>query len=237
MSFSSEEIAKIHVVINSGDIPDFSEKMRDAAKSVSQLQEEIQQTQKDLGILAARGDQNSDNFKVMQSHLSKLQTQLKNTNKEMKYYTESIDINLMSSNQLNARSKVLANTLNALSKEAEPDRWNELNNELIKVRRRMDEVRVGSLGVSDSMDITGISMQQLDVYSRQLKASCELLSNLVSLTDCKQQNVSNKHNNRYLRGVCRIKNPAVMPDFLFALSALKEFQLKIVNGWLPLLLF
>lgn len=170
MSFSSEEIAKIHVVINSGDIPDFSEKMRDAAKSVSQLQEEIQQTQKDLGILAARGDQNTDNFKVMQNHLSKLQTQLKNTNKEMKYYTESIDINLMSSNQLNARSKVLANTLNALSKEAEPDRWNELNDELIKVRRRMDEVRVGTLGVSDSMDITGMSMQQLDVYSRQLKA-------------------------------------------------------------------
>ena len=177
MSFSSEEIAKIHVVINSGDIPDFSEKMRDAAKSVSQLQEEIQQTQKDLGILAARGDQNSENFKIMQKHLSTLQTRLKNTNKEMKYYTESIDINLMSSNQLNARSKVLANTLNALSKEAEPDRWNELNNELIKVRRRMDEVRVGSLGVSDSMDITGMSMQQLDVYSRQLKASCELLSN------------------------------------------------------------
>jgi hypothetical protein len=170
MSFSSEEIANIHVVINSGDIPDFSEKMRDAAKSVSQLQEEIQQTQKDLGILAARGDQNTDNFKVMQNHLSKLQTQLKNTNKEMKYYTESIDINLMSSNQLNARSKVLANTLNALSKEAEPDRWNELNDELIKVRRRMDEVRVGTLGVSDSMDITGMSMQQLDVYSRQLKA-------------------------------------------------------------------
>ena len=170
MSFSSEEIARIHVEINSGDIPDFSEKMRDAAKSVSQLQEEIQQTQKDLGILAARGDQNSDNFKTMQGHLSKLQTQLKNTNKEMKFYTESIDINLMSSNQLNARSKVLANTLNALSKEAEPDRWNELNDELIKVRRRMDEVRVGTLGVSDSMDITGMSMQQLDVYSRQLKA-------------------------------------------------------------------
>ena len=167
MSFSSEEIARIHVEINSGDIPDFSEKMRDAAKSVSQLQEEIQQTQKDLGILAARGDQNSDNFKTMQGHLSKLQTQLKNTNKEMKYYTESIDINLMSSNnkemkyytesidinlmssnQLNARSKVLANTLNSLSKEAEPDRWNELNDELIKVRRRMDEVRVGTLGVS-----------------------------------------------------------------------------------------
>ena len=64
----------------------------------------------------------------------------------------------------------MANTLNALSKEAEPDRWNELNDELIKVRRRMDEVRVGTLGVSDSMDITGMSMQQLDVYSRQLKA-------------------------------------------------------------------
>lgn len=170
MSFSSEEIAKIHVEINSGDIPDFSEKMRDAAKSVSQLQEEIQLTQKDLGILAARGDQNTENFKIMQGHLSKLQTQLKNTNKEMKYYTESIDINLMSSNQLNARSKILANTLNALSKEAEPDRWNELNDELIKVRRRMDEVRVGTLGVSDSMDITGMSMQQLDVYSRQLKS-------------------------------------------------------------------
>lgn len=26
MSFSSEEIAKIHVVINDGDLPDFSEK-------------------------------------------------------------------------------------------------------------------------------------------------------------------------------------------------------------------
>lgn len=170
MSFSSEELARIHVVINDGDIPDFSQKVRDAAKSMSQLQEEIQQTQKDLGILAARGDRNSDNFKVMEKHLSSLKGQLKNVQKETKYYTESIDINLMSSNQLNAKANILKNTLNALSKEANPERWNELNDEFIKVRRRMDEVRVGTLGVSDSMDITGMSMQQLDVYSRQLKA-------------------------------------------------------------------
>ena len=173
MSFSSEEIARIHVEINSGDIPDFSEKMRDAAKSVSRLQEEIQQTQKDLGILAARGDQNSDNFKTMQGHLSKLQTQLKKTNKEMKFYTESMDINLMSSNQLNARSKVLANTLNALSKEAEPDRWNELNDELISCEL-----------LSNFVSLT--DCKQLQFQKILILSSCELLSNFVSLTDCKQ---------------------------------------------------
>ena len=68
-------------------------------------------------------------------------------------------------------------------------------------------------------------------------ASCELLSNFISLTRCKQHDVNNKHNYRYLHGVCRIENPAVMSDFLFALSALKEFQLKIFNGWFTFLLF
>ena len=200
MSFSSEEIARIHVEINSGDIPDFSEKMRDAAKSVSRLQEEIQQTQKDLGILAARGDQNSDNFKTMQGHLSKLQTQLKKTNKEMKFYTESMDINLMSSNQLNARSKVLANTLNALSKEAEPDRWNELNDELISCELLSNFVSLtdckqpaahagacpqGCELLSNFVSLT--DCKQLTLIEGALSLRCELLSNFVSLTDCKQR--------------------------------------------------
>ena len=240
MSFSSEEIAKIHVEINSGDIPDFSEKMRDAAKSVSQLQEEIQQTQKDLGILAARGDQNTENFKIMQGHLSKLQTQLKNTNKEMKYYTENIDINLMSSNQLNARSKMLANTLNALSKEAEPDRWNELNDELIKVRRRMDEVRVGTLGVSDSMDITGMSMQQLDVYSRQLKARLaavprdaanskewDYLHKRLKAVESEQKKVSSSMSSEFSGIFKKIRWGTL---FSVALSALKKFGQDFVSN-------
>lgn len=240
MSFSSEEIAKIHVVINSGDIPDFSEKMRDAAKSVSQLQEEIQQTQKDLGILAARGDQNSENFKIMQKHLSTLQTRLKNTNKEMKYYTESIDINLMSSNQLNARAKVLTNTLNALSKEAEPDRWNELNDELIKVRRRMDEVRVGTLGVSDSMDITGMSMQQLDVYSRQLKARLaavprdaanskewDYLQKRLKAVESEQKKVSSSMSSEF-SGIFKKIGWGTL--FSGALSALKKFGQDFVSN-------
>ena len=240
MSFSSEEIAKIHVVINSGDVPDFTEKMRDAAKSVSQLQEEIQQTQKDLGILAARGDQNSENFKIMQKHLSTLQTRLKNTNKEMKYYTESIDINLMSSNQLNARSKILTNTLNALSKEAEPDRWNELNDELIKVRRRMDEVRVGSLGVSDSMDITGMSMQQLDVYSRQLKARLaavprdaanskewDYLQKRLKAVESEQKKVSSSMSSEF-SGIFKKIGWGTL--FSGALSALKKFGQDFVSN-------
>ena len=240
MSFSSEEIAKIHVVINSGDIPDFSEKMRDAAKSVSQLQEEIQQTQKDLGILAARGDQNSENFKIMQKHLSTLQTRLKNTNKEMKYYTKSIDINLMSSNQLNARAKVLTNTLNALSKEAEPDRWNELNDELIKVRRRMDEVRVGTLGVSDSMDITGMSMQQLDVYSRQLKARLaavprdaanskewDYLQKRLKAVESEQKKVSSSMSSEF-SGIFKKIGWGTL--FSGALSALKKFGQDFVSN-------
>lgn len=108
MSFSSEEIAKIHVVINDGDLPDFSAKVKEATKSISDLQSEIQQTQKDLGILAARGDQSTDNFKAMENHLKSLKSELKKTQKETKCYTESIDLNLMSSNQLNAKANILS---------------------------------------------------------------------------------------------------------------------------------
>ena len=73
--------------------------------------------------------------------------------------------------------------------------------------------------LSNFVSLTDCKQPSAD--SSFVAAGCELLSNFVSLTDCKQQNVSNEHNNRYLRGVCRIKNPAVMSDFLFALSALK----------------
>ncbi len=53
--------------------------------------------------------------------------------------------------------------------------------------------------------------------------SCELLSNFVSLTDCKQQDVCKINDNNDLGCVCRIKNPAAMSDFLFVFRALKEF--------------
>ena len=75
--------------------------------------------------------------------------------------------------------------------------------------------------LSNFVSLTDCKQRPVELYYIDMR--CELLSNFVSLTDCKQQNVCKINDNNDLGCVCRIKNPAAMSDFLFVFRALKEF--------------
>lgn len=164
----NEEIQKIYIDIESGDLPDFSAKAEEAAKKLGELREEADKAEKALATLAAQGKANSDEFVTLQVHVEDLKNDMKILSKEQKDYANALDITQMSSKQLADRAKVLRQALNETSQAADPDTWNRLNDEYIKVTRRMSEVRAGTIRVSDSMDITQMSTRQLAAYSKQL---------------------------------------------------------------------
>lgn len=164
----NEEIQRIYIDIESGDLPDFSAKADEAAKKLGELRTEADKAEKAMATLAAQGKAGSDEFVTLQIHSEDLKAEIKALNKEQKEYANALDITQMSSKQLADRAKVLRQALNETSQAADPETWDRLNDEYIKVTRRMSEVRAGTISVSDSMDITQMSTRQLAAYSKQL---------------------------------------------------------------------
>ena len=59
--------------------------------------------------------------------------------------------------------------MDSVAEKTNPETWRKLADEYRKVDARLDEVRAGTLRVSDSMDITSLSVKELTDYSRQLE--------------------------------------------------------------------
>lgn len=121
-----------------------------------------------MASLVAQGKTSSDEFVALQLHCEDLKTEIKSLVKEQKNYANALDVTQMSSKQLADKAKLLRQALNETSQSADPETWDRLNDEYIKVTRRMSEVRAGTLRVSDSMDITQMSARQLSTYAKQL---------------------------------------------------------------------
>lgn len=58
----NEEIQKIYVEIESGDLPDFSKKAADAAKQLEELHKEAERNAKAMATLSAQGKESSEEF-------------------------------------------------------------------------------------------------------------------------------------------------------------------------------
>ena len=59
--------------------------------------------------------------------------------------------------------------MDSVAEKTNPETWRKLADEYRKVDARLDEVRAGTLRVSDSMEITSLSVKELTDYSRQLE--------------------------------------------------------------------
>lgn len=169
----NEEIQKILIEVESGDLPDFSAKAAAAAKEMSDLREALTRTEEAMASMAAQGKKNSDEFTLLETHSEDLASKLKSLVKEQLDYANALDISQMSSKQLAERAKVLRQALNETSQAADPKTWDKLNDEYIKVNNRMKEVRAGTLRISDSMDVAKMSAKQLRTYAKQLSEQME----------------------------------------------------------------
>ena len=164
----NEEIQRILIEVESSDVPDFTEQAKEAAKEVSELRDAVTRMESAMASLAAQGKKNSDEFIELQLHSEDLVKRMKALIKEQNGYANALDVSQLSSKQLSERSKMLRRALNETSQAADPETWDRLNDEYIKVTRRMGEVRAGTMRVADSMDITQMSAKQLETYAKQL---------------------------------------------------------------------
>lgn len=129
----------------------FTQSLRDANQSCSDLRKEITKTSNQLAVLKAKGEENSDEYQKLVGILKEKRSALKENIKEVDKYTGVLGINKMSLNQLRQHAKQLRTALNSMSKEANPTLWKKFNKELIQTEDRMKEVQIGAAGIQEPL--------------------------------------------------------------------------------------
>ena len=129
----------------------FTQSLRDANQSCSDLRKEITKTLNQLAALKAKGEENSDEFQKLVGLLKEKRSALKENIKEVDKYTGVLGINKMSLNQLRQHAKQLRTALNSMSKEANPTLWKKYNKEIIQTEDRMKEVQIGAAGIQEPL--------------------------------------------------------------------------------------
>lgn len=82
----NEEIQKIYIDIESGDLPDLSAKAEEAAKRLWELRTEADKAEKAMAVLAAQGKANSDEFVTLQVHVENLKSDIKRHHRNAERY-------------------------------------------------------------------------------------------------------------------------------------------------------
>lgn len=167
---SSEEVHNLYLnIINNDGMPDFTSEVEKGGKQLEKLRKELSETNKTMLALQESGKGDAKQIRELSEHSRDLEKQIKKLNKEHLAYREVLEIDAMSSAQLSKRKKELRAALDSVAEKTNPETWRKLADEYRKVDARLDEVRAGTLRVSDSMDITSLSVKELTDYSRQLE--------------------------------------------------------------------
>ena len=129
----------------------FTQSLREANQSCSDLRKEITKTSNQLAVMKANGEENSDEYRKLVRTLNENKSALKENTKEVDKYTGVLGINKMSLNQLRQHAKQLRTALNSMSKEANPTLWKKYNKELIQTEDRMKKVQIGAAGIQEPL--------------------------------------------------------------------------------------
>lgn len=167
---SSEEVHNLYLnIVNNGGMQDFTDVVEKGGKQLEKLKEELSETNKVMLSLMESGKGDAGVIRKLQEHARGLEKDIKKLYKEHESYREVLDVNSMSSVQLRKRMQELRQELSHLSEERNPEQWNRLNEEYRKLEARLSEVQIGTIRVSDSMDITSLSVKDLTDYAKQLE--------------------------------------------------------------------
>lgn len=167
---SSEEVHNLYLnIINNNGMPDFTSEVEKGGKQFKKLRKELSETNKTMLALQESGKGDAKQIRKLSEHSRDLEKQIKKLNKEHLAYREVLEIDAMSSAQLSKRKKELRTAMDSVAEKTNSETWRKLADEYRKVDARLDEVRAGTLRVSDSMEITSLSVKELTDYSRQLE--------------------------------------------------------------------
>lgn len=123
---------------------EFAEKLTDDRKRAGDLKREITALQKAMSMLELTNRKGTEQYQKLADQLKQDQTELKETEKRVKSLAGGIgDIKLKTANELKQQLKDLQNQLNNTSKEADPERWEQLNNEFKATKDRLSDVQAG----------------------------------------------------------------------------------------------
>lgn len=135
------------------DQDELQEKLKSTTKEAHKLKEEIDRVEKAMGVLALRGEKNSEIYDELNDLSKKLRGQQKELREESKLYTKALDLQSMTANQLKAKLRDLTNQLNNTSKATNPTEWNKLNDEFITTQKRLKEVSAGTKEVNKVLEV------------------------------------------------------------------------------------
>ncbi len=185
------ETQTIIIDVKSDDLPDFTAKAADASKKLSLLRQDVERYTKSILELKNKGSLSEEEQAKLfgdKELLKNAKKEIKSLTKELSGYSDVLEINVMSMQQLQIHQRKLKTALDETSKSLDPETWDRLNKEIIECSKQMRRVKAGTSEVSENMDITGMSMNQLRTYAKQLTDQMNDIPGMASNPDWQKLN-------------------------------------------------
>ena len=119
-------------------------------KASSELKSENKDLRKSMAELTATGKRNSEEYRNLEAQYKKNNRAIADNNAKTQELLRTIDTQNKSYKQLSQEAKRLQRELDNTVKALEPERYAELSDQLEGVKKRMNELRGTSKGLSDS---------------------------------------------------------------------------------------
>ncbi len=142
---TQDEIKTIYSI----EATDAQKKLHELKNTNKELSRVMETRRKEMVKMEVQGKKNTAEYK----NLEKAQREDAKTTREntqlIREQEKAVGINAMSMNQLRSRARALRGELNNLSKELNPERWDQVNKELSETNDRMRELRGSSSQLSN----------------------------------------------------------------------------------------
>ncbi len=99
---------------------------------------------KEMVKLEAQGKKNTTEYKNLEKAIREDSKTLRENTNLIRQHEQAMGVNSLTMNQLRQRAKALRGELNNISKELQPDRWNEVNKKLSETTTRMNDLRTNA---------------------------------------------------------------------------------------------
>ena len=164
---------------------------------VSQAQQEIRKFEKDIDKLESRnkslrkqmdslelaGKKDTESWKKRRAEYGKNVQEIKRLKQEIAEETKKLDINSLSMAQLRKQAKSLQKELDNTAKAIHPEEYNKLQQQLTKVKGRMEELRVSAQGIKESLlDDTTFSFLKGSIFVKLGELAGQAISYVIGKT-------------------------------------------------------
>lgn len=145
-----DEIKTVYML----EASDAQKKLNDLKKTNKELSGVMDARRKEMVKLETQGKKNSIEYKKLEKSNRDDSKAIRENTTLIRQQENAMGVNSLTMNQLKSRAKSLRLELNNISKELDPDRWNQVNQKLNETTARMNSLRTNTEEINKNLKNT-----------------------------------------------------------------------------------